>query len=172
MLCSPAVFYFYACCQVSHHQLGCASVTDRNQQRMHHQLISSSIYTTLMINRCISEVETDPEERSASVRVGQITSPTCNNQSHHETTNPSPIIYYNEEKAHCGTTAAALAATRITTTTTDTYNFLSEKICMPLNFSLTHTIIMDWSINQVQIDPKHSSNKNKNLALSGSEVLW
>lgn len=172
MLCSPAIFNFYACCQVSHHQLGCASVTDRNQQRMHHQLISSSIYATLMINWCISEVETDPEERSAYVRVGQITSPTCNNQSHHETTNPSPIIYYNEEKAHCGTTAAALAATRITTTTTDTYNFLSEKICMPLNFSLTHTIIMDWSINQVQIDPKHSSNKNNNLALSGSEVLW
>jgi hypothetical protein len=48
-----------------------------------------------------------------------------------------------KKKAHCGTTAAALAATRITTTTTtDIYNFLSEteKICMPLDFSLTLTI--------------------------------
>jgi hypothetical protein len=88
-----------------------------------------------MINRCISEVETDPEERSAYVRVGQITSPTCNNQSHHETTNPSPIIYYNKEKAHCGTVAPAPTRITTTTTTTDIYNFLSEKICMPLNFS-------------------------------------
>ena len=51
-----------------------------------------------MINRCISEVETDPDERRVHRYQSNITSPTCNNQSHHDTAHSLPIVY-NKDKS-------------------------------------------------------------------------